>query len=204
MIEIKEAQKLLSSLSEMINEYWFDMIIKRWQKLGYIKDNERQDLKLKECLDCNNYNTIICESCQNNAMFKKIQKPKVENINVDDMYIAEKKVDKLGEARNYRNGVLNNGDKLKRKAQFNRVTELYEQAIEQIIKEKDELKRLYGLEQDYNKKHDGMIDTLCKEIEKLEQKKPLRKCIEWLRRYIRRYDCSECAKELLKFLEKIK
>jgi hypothetical protein len=197
MIEKKEAQKLLSSLNEMINEYWFDMIIKRWQKLGYIKDNERQDLKLKECLDCNNYNTIICESCQNNAMFKKIQKPKVENINVDDMYIAEKKVDKLEEARDvfiysFEKDKIPDGFNedsiwlLKSQCDYQR--ELYEQ----IIKEKDETIQYWI----------GQLGIVAEEktllLKNNKQQKPPRKCIEWLRRY----DCSKCAKKLLKYFEK--
>jgi hypothetical protein len=163
-------------------------------------NNEQQDSKLKECLDCNNHNTIICESCQNNAMFKKIQKPKVENINVDDMYIAEKKIDKLKEAYAYQYIVykakaLPLNEEVVLFEKYKEEIDLFKQAIEQVIKEKE--KEI----EDYKQQKYDLIDDNYElnrkniELKQLKQKKPPRKCIEWLKRY----DCSECANELLNF-----
>jgi hypothetical protein len=203
MIEIKEAQKLLSSLSEMINEYWFDMIIKRWQKLGYIKDNEQQDSKLKKCLECNNckgandYYKSVCFFCGGTG---KIKKEQVENINVDDMYIAEKKADKLEKAYAYQHIVykakaLPLNEEVVLFEKHKEEIDLFKQAIEQVIQEKE--KKI----EDYKQQKYDLIDDNYElnrkniELKQLKQKKPPRKCIEWLKRY----DCSECANELLNF-----
>jgi tetratricopeptide (TPR) repeat protein len=211
MIEKKEAQKLLSSLNEMINEYWFDMIIKRWQKLGYIKDNEQQDSKLKECLECNNckgandYYKSVCFFCGGTG---KIKKEQVENINVDDMYIAEKKVDKLEEARKYNYTMfdihyLRNEDLEKLLYDIQDQTficlgehleqiKLFQQAIEQIIK---------ALKYCQDDK-----EVMQNEIDILKQQKPPRKCIEWLKKIrdkVNFFDSIQATK-LLEFLEKIK
>lgn len=103
-----------------------------------------------------------------------------------------KEVDKLEEADSCLKdleecGVVN--------AEIYDMRDCYLEYIEQITKEKDEINRLYKIEQEYNKNHDGMIDKLYNEIEKLKQQSPPKECIEWLKRY----DLSKCAKKLLKY-----
>ena len=83
------------------------------------------------------------------------------------MYIAEKKVDKLEEARKFEM-------KYAEKMYYYTVDvmhkiELYEQAIEQIIKEKDKYKWQFELYQNDNCK---MVTEINKLKKQLKQKKP--------------------------------
>ena len=106
----------------------------------------------------------------------------VENINVDDMYIAEKKTDKLD--------IYNFIDNLCQRIGSNEIFGIEDfkyikQAIEQIIKEKnEEIEKLKQEKKDFNaleRLYKESLDKYQIENYELKQKKPDKEIIEWLK-----------------------
>ena len=169
-----------------------------------------------------NRNDIVKEAIQTATLILKIAELFLNDTEQQDWQpnkmqngFIEEKVDKLEKARKFEM-------KYAEKMYYYTVDvmhkiELYKQAIEQIIKEKEDIEYKYKLEKQFwdrnvlpilkyiqgnssrfkLKPGEDILKYIYDNLNNFQQKKPPRKCIEWLKRY----DCSKCAKELLEYFE---
>lgn len=116
----------------------------------YINNPEEYDKQEEnECIDCNCYNSVICESCQEQNKFEPIQKPKQswqKKLEEADKEFNE--IQKITRSSKIIDDIL-----IKIEKNYN----LYKQAIEELIKDNEYRIKIIN---QINKK--GVIDNLNK------------------------------------------